>query len=197
MEHSTLKPLLPELRLRIYHLVLWDPNPITIDFDYYGRCTRIGGQHHLLALTETCRFIRNEALPEFYAYNNFLALIGNLAGTAGFNDVHPPRYEGGIPRFRQWLEEIGFENAKRIRRIEIQSFLRTNTSALVNPRLASRLLRPVTDFFAGTGECQKHTRKQSLDTDDTLFLMTQVLKRTSPLRLNSRNCRLSTGPEHR
>lgn len=152
MDDSPFNALPAELRNRIYHFALCDTEPVTIDFVHHGRRTRIGGRKRLLALTETCRQIHNESLSVFYADNDFLALIGSLAGTASFEDISPGRYAGGSPRFRHWLLSIGFDNAASIKRIEIQTNLDGKSTKLLSPLTAARLLRPWADFFARTGK---------------------------------------------
>ncbi|KAI6866767.1 hypothetical protein KC343_g6097 [Hortaea werneckii] len=75
MENSPIATLSAELRNQIYHLVLTHPEPIIIissfSLEGYEIWSQVARQRKLLALTRTCRAIREEAIKIFYAVNTF------------------------------------------------------------------------------------------------------------------------------
>ncbi|KAI7215354.1 hypothetical protein KC333_g5486 [Hortaea werneckii] len=79
MENSPIATLSAELRNQIYHLVLTHPEPIVITSSMSGGkiWSRVARRRKLLALTRTCRTIREESVKIFYAVNTFKHLVGD------------------------------------------------------------------------------------------------------------------------
>ncbi|GAB1733470.1 hypothetical protein NU195Hw_g9374t1 [Hortaea werneckii] len=79
MENSPIATLSAELRNQIYHLVLTHPEPIVITSSMSGgkAWSRVARRRKLLALTRTCRTIREESIKIFYAVNTFKHLAGD------------------------------------------------------------------------------------------------------------------------
>lgn len=153
MEHSSFANVPNEVLNSIFRLALHDPEKVTLDFtsEPQGRAVRIGGQPHLLALTETCRKIRKDTRLVFYDANDFVALIGRLSWHVRLTYRSEP-----IRRFRGWLQERGFENARCIRTLEVQGLVfrrPVRPGESIEPAdTAIRALGPVARFFAGTGK---------------------------------------------
>ncbi|KAI7240917.1 hypothetical protein KC343_g4442 [Hortaea werneckii] len=79
MENSPIATLSAELRNQIYHLVLTHPEPIVITSSMSGGkvWSRVARRRKLLALTRTCRTIREESIKIFYAINTFKHLASD------------------------------------------------------------------------------------------------------------------------
>lgn len=148
MEHSILADKPAEVLNLIYQFALHDPEKVTLDFKSPAQPAR-GGQSHLVALTETCREIRENTRPMFFNVNDFVVRDGQLSWDAQLKYRSEP-----MRRFRQWVQEREFAQAKCIRSLEVQGLV------LMHPEWTMfeledttiRALGPVARFFAGTGK---------------------------------------------
>lgn len=144
-----------EVLNRICHFTLQDPQKVTLDFESprqsrsaQGGRVRVGGQPHLLALTQTCRKIRTDTRLMFYDVNEIVVLIRSLL----WNRQLKFRAES-IERFRRWVEELDFERAKCIRTLELQSsVIMQSQGSFELARAAMGALGHVARFFVGTGK---------------------------------------------
>lgn len=111
MEHSPISTLPRELRDQIYALALGSTFHISITNSsmksgYQLRLFGEGQTPHPLALTETCRLIREEALPVFFMTSRFVL------------DVHSLQF--GPLALGMFASAIGDENQQYLRRIRIR-----------------------------------------------------------------------------
>lgn len=129
METSPIATLSAELRNQIYHLVLTHAEPIIISSSLNGDkiWSQVARQHELLALTRTCRTIREESIKIFYAVNTF---------------KHLPRLHG--PRTQELVR--GFDN--RIGR-EIAAVI---NKVVVMPLEIHKTPSPFNEFGLGGGD---------------------------------------------
>lgn len=113
----------PELWLRVCEFAVLKPSPIRV-----GREPNLKDQVAVTqqpAITRTCRLLRHEALPVFYALNTFEML-----------------HHFGVPCPRKWIEAIGCAHRKRMKSVlmcKYQVFL-FNYMLLTYPAMASEQL---------------------------------------------------------
>ena len=133
MENSPFAKLAPELRNRIYELVLYKQEGFHFTEDEFGdphtvchpsprpnsyeRCSNTVNRH-LLALTQVCRDIRSESSSLFFSINAFridtCTCAENVNGVRKHHDDCPDRLEA----CEFWLRAIGPNNASAIQRLE-------------------------------------------------------------------------------
>lgn len=77
MNSSTLSRLPPELRERIFELVVDLPRPLTIQLSTSNLQLSQPKDSSLLALAQTCSQLRHESLPIFFRSNTFVLHIDN------------------------------------------------------------------------------------------------------------------------
>ncbi|KAK4550143.1 hypothetical protein LTR36_003110 [Oleoguttula mirabilis] len=102
MENSTFGKLAPELRNRIYELVLALEDEFVLKVSDIDDCLRRhpkAVQSAPLALTATCKSVRAEATPLFYATNTFVICARPLQG------------EDGVALLEEFRQRIGQANA--------------------------------------------------------------------------------------
>lgn len=130
MDESPLAKLPPELRNRIYELALRQENPVRLHWTIWPE----EKVHHMdatrstptiLALTKTCRQIRQESNKLFYAVNRFIVdcrrmelcstLMDVLVQQLGKDNVvlaesivldTYPTHSHMLPRFFRWCDEL-------------------------------------------------------------------------------------------
>lgn len=122
MDASPLNKLPAELRLEIYALVLEQPCAISLvrskDENTLVFEQGCGSKDQFLAITETCRLVRQESLPVFYHHNDFW--FPTLPATTSFDSpgaLSPdnPLDAVNVTLFGDWLRGIGEESAASIR----------------------------------------------------------------------------------
>ena len=119
MDTSLLIQLPGEIRNRIYELVLYHSDKITIRImtgtpevaNTYAYNEPI---KHFLGLLSTCKQIRYEASPVFYEMNTF-ALVSHYDGELQKHH-NTERWRNGL---RVWLNQIGERNRSYLSRVEI------------------------------------------------------------------------------
>ncbi|KAK4629645.1 hypothetical protein CLAFUW4_08310 [Fulvia fulva] len=118
MDKSPLGSLAPELRNRIYELVLAQDQPVYIiqTSRAYGKYKQDPHRSRRLeiAITQTCRLLRQESTKMFYGFNLF-----TFAGPGQTAFGNPLNVALGF------LESIGEVNAFAVREIHIESHRRT------------------------------------------------------------------------
>ncbi|KAK5117803.1 hypothetical protein LTR85_008778 [Meristemomyces frigidus] len=106
MEASPLGKLPPELRNHIYEYTLFVPGYIDIDVvgdeDDHILVTNPQVDARTLALTETCKQLRREALAVFFSTCDFLFEADELTDAQSRFSREPQAY-----KVRRWLESIG------------------------------------------------------------------------------------------
>ena len=114
MDRSPLAKLAPELRNRIYEIVLKSEKPLKISLPVRGhkRSTRNSSRKlpTLLSLVATCREVRDEALQMLYASNEFEIQT----------DHHAHLHQATT--FEKFVEQIGTTNAKALRSVRLSQF---------------------------------------------------------------------------
>lgn len=103
MENSKLAKLSPELRNKIYDLVLIHPEPIELgEGSKYMSLTR-RGYSHLIALMHSCKQMQHECEPIFYSAKAFSIPYTTLEETLG--------------TFRSFRNLIGPESSKALSKV--------------------------------------------------------------------------------
>lgn len=103
---SPLFRLPAELRNIIYEMALPEDHPISVGTTpWYSSTTVPPGTGTQPALTRTCRAIRHEALPIFYAENVFITSLAHPINEAWM---------------RRWLHAIGPRNRKALQQVHIE-----------------------------------------------------------------------------
>lgn len=106
MDASPLNKLPAELRNNIYELALHNPGGIDIDVMFANKIITAQASQQLLALTETCKQIRQESLPLFYATNTFSFATSDL-------DIatNPLRVGHCFASVKKWFHGLGEQKA--------------------------------------------------------------------------------------
>ncbi|KAK3679984.1 hypothetical protein LTR78_000361 [Recurvomyces mirabilis] len=120
MERSPLAKLPLELRLNIYEAVLHEPKPFRLSRDTTSKSRKRSKdfrQEHknygkLVAMTETCKQIREEAMPAFF-----------FASTPFSSNLECGIiYAMELTALKRWLKMIGPRNAAAIRFLGVESW---------------------------------------------------------------------------
>lgn len=114
MDCSSLQRLPTELRVEIYRLVIVRKNGVFIASPR-DKMRIMDKERNILALTETCKLLRTESLPELYGRNKFDYLNAVWAPKVRLNIPHVQLPSAGAGILRAWLHSIGKENSKSIR----------------------------------------------------------------------------------
>ena len=86
METSPLAKLAPELRNILYELIFTQSQPIMLEYKWqqgWRSLPERGAYRNVLAMTETCREIREECLALFYSSNDFVLMCDS-----GYENQH-------------------------------------------------------------------------------------------------------------
>lgn len=113
---SLLDKLSAELRNSIYHQVLVEEAPITINYDVNDVDALF--RRPFPALLRTCRRVRLEASQLYYHANTFVV------------KQFPSRYTRCSPMLIQWLQMLGSDNRRSLRRVRYLSDWSRNGASL-------------------------------------------------------------------
>lgn len=200
MDNSPLATLPPELRNRVYELVLCSDKPVVITHHPgKGPRQRAAERHeHLLALTTTCKIIRSESTKMFYAlnrfairkgtrstardvFNDFTRLIGLSnaeslrsvifdVGTISY-DGHYRDYHDRVGKNVQSARELAMENRRRLMSVAIKADIMFPTGAGVS----SLSFHISLDDLAGSWKtARKRIKKSTVDSIGRYYLYSQV-----------------------
>jgi len=128
MEASSLAKLPIELKLDIYELIFYRPDKIFLGRQASARhrvkdlfWTTLDKPSDFFALTVTCKQIRAEASPVFFAINRFVVSPRIWAISGHWTVLQSSVYGVDMHKCKQWLRRIGSHNSAAIRSFTVES----------------------------------------------------------------------------
>ncbi|KAK4546294.1 hypothetical protein LTR36_001971 [Oleoguttula mirabilis] len=122
MDNSPLARLPAELRNYIYKVAVKSDRPVKIRLDSKNKQLKMVTYGRVLALTETCRRLRDESLGLFYASNHVSITLrpDRLFADAAHPPGVGPEEEGVLGALRKFSDSFGAKVVRRLTSVRLE-----------------------------------------------------------------------------